>query len=51
MRAGVFTVNFVGWRKISAPDTISVRFFSQDFFYRHPKIKFRFFLVDVDADF
>jgi hypothetical protein len=31
--------------------TISVRFFSQDVFNRHQKIKFRFFLVDVDADF
>jgi hypothetical protein len=51
MRAGVVAVNFACWSKISAPDTISVRFFSQDFFYRSPKIKFRFFLVDVDADF
>jgi len=51
MRAGVVVVNFRCWRGILAPDTISVNFFSQDFFCRHQKIKFRFFLVDVAVDF
>ena len=51
MRAPPLAVNFVRSGQIFVLGTMSIRFFSQDFFDRQQKIKFRFFLVDVENDF